>query len=87
MALVSRIGQRAGAQTGKVAVMTEPTRILSAERDDGDGLIVTFSDGTTAGYVAEELLELRRYREPVEQSNGSPANPSYTVLGPWQISR
>ncbi len=56
--------------------MTEPTRILSAQRDDGDGLIVTFSDGTTAGYVAEELLELRPYRESVEHSKGSSANPT-----------
>jgi hypothetical protein len=27
---------------------------------------VTFSDGTMAGYVAEELLELRPFREPRE---------------------
>jgi hypothetical protein len=34
------------------------------ERDGEDGLLVTFSDGTTAGYVTEELLELRPFREP-----------------------
>ena len=45
--------------------MAEPIRILNVERDD-DGLIVTFSDGTTAGYVTEELLELRPFREPTE---------------------
>jgi hypothetical protein len=44
--------------------MAEPIRILSVERDDEDGLPVTFSDGTIAGYVAEELLELRPFREP-----------------------
>jgi hypothetical protein len=27
---------------------------------------VTFSDGTTTGYVAEELLELRPFREATE---------------------
>jgi hypothetical protein len=43
--------------------MLEPIRILTVEKDDGDGLITTFSDGTTAGYVAEELLELRPKRE------------------------
>jgi hypothetical protein len=30
-----------------------------AENDDGDAMIASFSDGTTTGYVAEELLELR----------------------------
>jgi hypothetical protein len=42
-------------------------KILAAEPDADDGLIVTFSDGTTAGYVAEELLALRPYREPTYQ--------------------
>ena len=46
--------------------MADPIRILSVEREDDDGLIVTFSDGTTAGYVTEELLELRPFREPSE---------------------
>jgi len=46
--------------------MADPIRILNVEREDEDGLIVTFSDGTTAGYVTEELLELRPFREPVE---------------------
>jgi hypothetical protein len=46
--------------------MTERIRILTVEKDDGDGLITTFSDGTTAGYVAEELLELRPMRELTE---------------------
>ncbi len=45
-------------------VMAEPIQILTVERDGEDGLIVTFSDGTSAGYVAEELLELRPFREP-----------------------
>jgi len=41
----------------------QPLRILTAERDGNDGLIVTFSDGTTGAYVIEELLELRPIRE------------------------
>jgi hypothetical protein len=44
--------------------MFEPIQILTAERDGEDGLLVAFSDGTSAGYVAEELLELRPCREP-----------------------
>lgn len=43
--------------------MTDPIKILTAKRDDGDGLFVTFSDGTCAGYVAEEMLNLRPNRE------------------------
>jgi hypothetical protein len=45
--------------------MPEPIRIVTVELDGEDGLLVTFSDGTVAGYVAEELLELRPFRERV----------------------
>jgi hypothetical protein len=45
--------------------MREPIQIVTVERDGEDGLLVTFSDGTIAGYVAEELLELRPHREPL----------------------
>jgi hypothetical protein len=38
-------------------------QILAVELDGHDGLVVTFSDGTTGGYVVEELLELRPVRE------------------------
>ena len=44
--------------------MDTTTRILQVEKDSDDGLMVTFSDGTTAGYVIEELLMLRPVREP-----------------------
>jgi hypothetical protein len=46
--------------------MNPPIRILTTERDGDDGLIVTFSDGTTGGYVVEELLELRPIRDRVK---------------------
>jgi hypothetical protein len=50
--------------------MTEhDIQILTVEKDDGDGLITTFSDGTTAGFVAEELLELRPNRELTDSEN------------------
>jgi hypothetical protein len=42
-------------------------RILMVEKDGEDGLIVTFSDGTITGYVAEELLLLRPCRERAEE--------------------
>ena len=40
--------------------MPEQIRILTVERDCDDGLIVTFSDGTSAAYVTDELIELDR---------------------------
>jgi len=46
--------------------MPEPIQILTVQKDHGDGMITTFSDGTTAGYVAEELLKLRPKRELTE---------------------
>ena len=45
--------------------MPEQIRIVKVESDGEDGLVVTFSDGTTSGYVVEELLNMRPHREPV----------------------
>jgi hypothetical protein len=47
-------------------------KIVSIERDGEDGILVTFSDGTTAGYVAEELIELRPKRERVRSNRIAP---------------
>jgi hypothetical protein len=49
-------------------VMIDGIKITNVEQDGDDGLIVTFSDGTTSGYVVEELLGLRPMRIPVEVS-------------------
>ena len=38
-------------------------RITHVELDEQDGVLISFSDGTFAGYVAEELLDLRPSRE------------------------
>ena len=38
-------------------------KIVRLEQDGEDGILVTFSDGTTAGYVVEELIQLRPQRE------------------------
>lgn len=40
--------------------------IVKVEQNGMDGVLVTFSDGTIAGYVVEELLELRPIREKAE---------------------
>ena len=42
--------------------------ILSVELDGKDGVFLTFSDGTKAGYVVEELLALRPYRESAQNA-------------------
>jgi hypothetical protein len=52
--------------------MLEAILILTSERDGDDGLIVTFSDGTTGGFVVEELLELRPFRERTETQKSKP---------------
>lgn len=43
--------------------MVEIVEIVEVVKDGDDGMLVTFSDGTTAGYIADELLELRPIRE------------------------
>jgi hypothetical protein len=51
--------------------------IITATSDNKDSLIVTFSDVKMTGYVAEELLELRPYRQSICLStiNRSAVNP------------
>lgn len=46
--------------------MNDGIHLLAVELDGKDGLMMTFSDGTTGGYVVEELLQLRPIREQVE---------------------
>jgi hypothetical protein len=46
----------------------EKISIVAVEKDDDDGILVTFSDRTIAGYVAEELLELRPLREVLAEA-------------------
>jgi hypothetical protein len=50
----------------------EAIGILAVERDGDDGVIITFSDGTSAGFVVEELLELRPYRGQTEDTAHRP---------------
>jgi hypothetical protein len=52
--------------------MPDSISILTAERDGNDGLIVTFSDGTTGPYVVEELLELRPIRDRTKTEKAKP---------------
>jgi hypothetical protein len=68
---LSNKGQLAAWQGDILFAMGEDLRILKVEKDCDDGLIVTFSDGTRAGYVVEELLLLRPRRERVEEPQKS----------------
>lgn len=63
----SNIGQSAAWQWRMISAMVMAVRIVKVEKDSEDGLIVTFSDGTSAGYVVEELLLLRPHRECVDE--------------------
>jgi hypothetical protein len=47
--------------------MENKIRFARVELDGDDGLLVFFSDETSTGYVVEELLELRPYRETVKK--------------------
>ncbi len=71
--LLSKNDTDSRAEGAYIAPMHNPIHILTTERDGDDGLIVTFSDGTTGAYVVEELLELRPFRERIETK--SSANP------------
>jgi len=52
-----------------------PLRILTVEPDD-DGLVITFSDGTTAGYLVDELVDLRPQRLLTADFRELPPNPA-----------
>ncbi|HEY6850839.1 MAG TPA: hypothetical protein VI320_32110 [Terracidiphilus sp.] len=43
--------------------MDDLISLIGVRLDGEDGVIIDFSDGTTAAYVVEELLDLRPYRE------------------------
>ncbi len=69
---LSKIGQTFSVASGYTRLMAAEMRILTTEPDGDDGLIVTFSDGTTGAYVVEELLELRPVRERAKTKKDSP---------------
>jgi len=70
--------------------MPDFVRILAVEKDSDEGVFVTFSDGTTAGYVVEELLGLRPKRKWARSQVPSKAliqpNPNKSVWRVLQVS-
>ncbi len=51
--------------------MSASIHILKVQQDGNDGIIVEFSVYTIAAYVVEELIELRPYREPINDPHAS----------------
>jgi hypothetical protein len=62
-----------------VTEMKKEIHLLAVELDGKDGLLVTFSDGTTGGYVIEELLHLRPFREQMKIKKTIPNAPKVKV--------
>jgi hypothetical protein len=60
---MSTFAQTIESKTVTFVLMESDVRIVAVERDDPDGSIVTFSDGTIGAFVVEELLALRPHRE------------------------
>jgi hypothetical protein len=63
-------------------------QILAVELDGHDGIVLTFSDGTTGGYVVEELLALTksiRRPYPSMSTRGSRIGISFAAQGCYRI--
>jgi hypothetical protein len=43
--------------------------VVGVEKGGDGGVVVTYSDGTVAGYVVEELLSLRPVRETIKKES------------------
>jgi len=54
---------------------------LTVEKKSHDGIIVTFSDGTAAGYVVEELLMLRPLREQAHSASKPVQRATIAMVG------
>ena len=52
---------------GMVMDMAIGIHVVGVEKGGKAGVVVTFSDGTVAGYLVEELLSLRPIRETLKE--------------------
>jgi len=66
---MSKMEQPADAKTSNLFQRDCPILIMTVERENPDGIIATSSDGTTAAFLVEELLQPRPRREPTEFAN------------------
>jgi hypothetical protein len=62
--------------------MDDMISLIGVRIDGVDGVIIDFSDGTTAAYVVEELLDLRPFRESTTFSSqiSDPERPERSTL-------
>jgi hypothetical protein len=62
--------------------MDDMISLIGVRLDGVDGVIIDFSDGTTAAYVVEELLDLRPFRESTTFSSriSDPERPKRSIL-------
>jgi hypothetical protein len=67
---MSSFGQLPISGVTRMLLMSEPLRIVTVMADGEDGLFVTFSDGTIAGYLVEERIDLMPSREHGNKLNG-----------------
>jgi hypothetical protein len=67
---MSLISQLPVGGVATLLLMSEPIRIVTVAGDGEDGLFVTFSDGTIAGYLVEERIDLMPGREHGKGLNG-----------------
>lgn len=52
--------------------MRTPISIVDVELDGPDGVLITISDSTVAGYIVEEMLALRPQREVSGERTSGP---------------
>jgi hypothetical protein len=69
--LVSAIVHLPARVIATLLLMSEPIRIVTVSGNRKDGLFVTFSDGSTAGYLVDELFEPMSCREDGEGRKGA----------------
>lgn len=65
---MSDTGERTVWSKGTVINMAIGIHVVGVEKGGEGGVVVTYSDGTVAGYVVEELLSLRPTRETIKES-------------------
>jgi hypothetical protein len=59
--------------------MVKKIHVVQVEKGGEDGVVVTFSDGTVAGYDVEELLSIR----PIRATVGSPQDSEWSTRFTW----
>jgi hypothetical protein len=67
--ICGRIGPLSGRKLSRLVSKDYPIQSAGWPELEADGVVVTYSDGTTACYVVEKPLELGPHREPIETAH------------------